>query len=78
MINSGESRVKGVEVAIEGGVTVTVEWCANFPGYSLKWNFFAMESTFSILEMVHRQSLSTVKNPGPEDPALSHPEVAKR
>ena len=53
MINSGESRVKGLEVAIEGGVTVTVERCANFPGYSLKWNFFTIKVSISIFEVMH-------------------------
>ena len=53
MINLGEGRVKGVEVPVESGMTVTVERCANFPGNGVKRNFFTMKVSIAILEVMH-------------------------
>ena len=59
MINLGESRVKGVVVSVEGGVTVTVERCANFLGNRVNRNFFTIKVSISIFEVMHFYSFGS-------------------
>ncbi len=53
MIYICERRIKRMEVAAKGGMTVTVKRRTCRLGDTLDGNFFAVQFSFSIMEMVH-------------------------
>ena len=53
MIDFGESVVKGMKMATQSGVTVTIKWCAYLSRNSFDGNLFAIEFFLSIFKMMH-------------------------
>ena len=61
MVYIGEWFIKGAKVAGEGRVTIAIKGGTCRPGNGLNWDFFAVQVSISVMEMIHLLLGSRIK-----------------